>query len=69
MADRRKTVVVFESHERTVVRWSRRTVGAQAGQTLTVAPERPATGMRARLCAWWRTVALKLIGKGQDPER
>jgi hypothetical protein len=63
MADKTKAVVTFESHERTVVRRSRRTLSAQAGQILTVAPERPAARMRARLRAWWRTVRLMLTEK------
>lgn len=63
MAEKTKTVVVFESHERTVVHRSRRTLSERIGQTLTVAPERPAPRGRARLRAWWRAVAPKLTRK------
>lgn len=65
MAEKTKTVVVFESHQRTFVRRSRRTVCARAepAEVLTVSPERPAVRVRARLRAWWRAVAPRLNRK------
>ncbi|MFL6230336.1 MAG: hypothetical protein ACJ741_16305 [Pyrinomonadaceae bacterium] len=54
--------MLIESHERTIVRRTRRTSGARAGQALTVAPEGVAEKARDRLSAWWRAVAQRLIG-------
>ena len=64
MTDKTKTVVVFESHERTVVRRSHRTLSSEIGQSLTVAPERPAA--KGRLREWWRAVAPKFTRKKRD---
>jgi hypothetical protein len=63
MADKTKTVVTFESHERTVVRRSRRALSAQGQPTLTVAPIGIAGKARTRLRTCWRVVALKLTKK------
>ena len=67
MPDKTKTVVVFESHEQTIIRRSRRTVSGQvltdpiiarqSGRASSYPPEPPVLGKPKG--HWWRTVALK----------
>lgn len=64
MTDKTKTVLLIESQRLTIVRRRGRTVGAWYERSVTLLPvtppaERPSAKGRARLCVWWRAVALK----------
>ena len=56
MTEKTRTVVVFESHQQTIIRRSRRTVTAQVVPLPTV---RPARKEHTWLGAWWRLVSRK----------
>jgi len=59
MPDKTKTVVVFESHEQTIIRRSRRTVSGQVLTDGAVAQPSQRASVRRWLAGYWRTATQK----------